>query len=195
MTMPFRVSLMRSQVLYLAAQVSAHYSNHVLLSQEAERAGITIDQRSVPLKELQACMLAGSHLIIALVDKRRLCSGLMWSRPASLQIGGVNRMPIICGYGDAYTGAALMSPAVAMQSTAEMMLHCAVAVVSGCSLQRQRVGGFACLLCTRPYHFADPVLLIQFCSGLNAFISFYSFFSGLPACPRKFLVGLALQQL
>ena len=93
----------------------------MLLSQEAERAGITIDQRSVPLKELQACMLAGSHLIIALVDKRRLCSGLMWSRPASLQIGGVNRMPSICGYGDAYTGAAaaLMSPAVAMQLKVE----------------------------------------------------------------------------
>ncbi len=90
----------------------------MLLSQEAERAGITIDQRSVPLKELQACMLAGSHLIIALVDKRRLCSGLMWSRPASLQIGGANRMPIICGYGDAYTGAAaLTSPAVAMLLT------------------------------------------------------------------------------
>ena len=101
--------------------LSAHHSYHVFLSQEAERAGITIDQRSVPLKELQACMLAGSHLIIALVDKRRLCSGLLWSRPASLQIGGVNRMPSICGYGDAYTGAAaaLMSPAVAMQLKAE----------------------------------------------------------------------------
>ncbi len=75
-----------------------------MLSQEAERAGITIDQRSIPLKELQACMLAGSHLIIALVDKRRLCGGLMWSRPNTLQIGGVNRIPAICGYGDAYTG-------------------------------------------------------------------------------------------
>ncbi|KAL0018589.1 hypothetical protein WJX77_002963 [Trebouxia sp. C0004] len=74
------------------------------LFKEAERAGINVDQRSVPLKELQACMLAGSHLIIALVDKQRLCNGLMWSRPASLQIGGANRMPIICGYGEAYTG-------------------------------------------------------------------------------------------
>ncbi len=110
--------------------LSAHYSYHVLLSQEAERAGITIDQRSVPLKELQACMLAGSHLIIALVDKRRLCNGLMWSRPASLQIGGVNRMPIICGYGDAYTGAALTSPAVAMQSKAETV---DIAMFSCCS--------------------------------------------------------------
>ena len=112
-TTPFRVKSTRRQVWYPAAQVSAHHSCHVLLSQEAERAGITIDQRSVPLKELQACMLAGSHLIIALVDKRRLCSGLMWSRPASLQVGGVNRMPIMCGYGDAYTGAALTPPAVA----------------------------------------------------------------------------------
>lgn len=84
-----------------------HGSTHaytVLMLQEAERAGITIDQRSISLKELQACMLAGSHLIIALVDKRRLCSGLMWSRPSTLQSGGVNRLPSICGYGDAYTG-------------------------------------------------------------------------------------------
>ncbi len=103
----------------------------MLLLQEAERAGITIDQRSVPLKELQACMLAGSHLIIALVDKRRLCSGLMWSRPASLQIGGVNRMPIICGYGDAYTGVALMSPAVAMQLQAETV-HIAQLLAVAC---------------------------------------------------------------
>ncbi len=75
-------------------------------------------------------MLAGSHLIIALVDKRRLCNGLIWSRPASLQIGGVNRMPIICGYGDAYTGAALTPPAVAMQSKAESLY---VAMPSCCS--------------------------------------------------------------
>ena len=71
--------------------------------QEAERAGINIDQRSVALKELQACMLAGGHLIIALVDKRRLCSGRLWSRSAALQLSGVNAIPM-CGYGDAYTG-------------------------------------------------------------------------------------------
>lgn len=74
------------------------------LFKEAERAGITIDQRSIPLRELQACMLAGKHLIIALVDKRRLCCGFMWNRPANLQLGGVNCLPTICGYGDEYTG-------------------------------------------------------------------------------------------
>ena len=75
-----------------------------MLLQEAERAGITIDQRSIPLRELQACMLAGKHLIIALVDKRRLCCGFMWNRPTNLQLGGVNCLPTICGYGDEYTG-------------------------------------------------------------------------------------------
>ena len=75
-------------------------------------------------------MLAGSHLIIALVDKQRLCNGLMWSRPASLQLGGVNRMPNICGYGDAYTGPALSSPAAAMQLKAETV---DLAMLSCCS--------------------------------------------------------------
>ena len=74
------------------------------MSQEAERAGIIIHQRSIPIRELQACMLAGSHLIIALVDKRRLCSGFM---SGALQVGGVNCLPGICGYGEEYTGEGL----------------------------------------------------------------------------------------
>lgn len=65
-----------------------------------------MDQRSVGLKELQACMLAGGHLIIALVDKRRLCSGRLWSRSAALHMGGMQAIPGMCGYGDAYTGVA-----------------------------------------------------------------------------------------
>ena len=51
-------------------------------------------------------MLAGKHLIIALVDKRRLCSNIVWGASTALQIGNVNRLPTICGYGEAYTGVA-----------------------------------------------------------------------------------------
>ena len=123
-------------------------------------------------------MLAGSHLIIALVDKRRLCSGLMWSRPASLQIGGVNRMPIMCGYGDAYTGAALTLPAVAMHLQPEsVMLQCAVAAVAVCSLQRQRISAFACVSCTRPSHF-EELFSQSDCPAVNAIMCFLLFFLG-----------------
>lgn len=73
------------------------------MSQEAERAGISIDQCSISIRELQACLLAGTHLIIALVDKRRLCCSFM-CRSSVLQVGGVGCIPSICGYGEAYTG-------------------------------------------------------------------------------------------
>ena len=76
----------------------------VCVLQEAERAGISIDQRSIPIRELQACLLAGTHLIVALVDKRRLCDSFMCRSSSMLQGGGVSCIPSMCGYGEAYTG-------------------------------------------------------------------------------------------
>ena len=72
--------------------------------QEAEQAGIVVQQRSVPLKKLQDSMLSGRHLIIALVDKQRLCSNAVWGTTSALQMGSVNQLPALCGCGGAYTG-------------------------------------------------------------------------------------------
>lgn len=49
-------------------------------------------------------MLCGKHLIIALVDKRRLCSNVMWGTAPALQRGTANCLSTMCGCGGAYTG-------------------------------------------------------------------------------------------
>ncbi|GAB4815157.1 hypothetical protein N2152v2_002203 [Parachlorella kessleri] len=53
------------------------------LFQGAAVAGIHVQERSMPLTELQQLLQAGQHLVIALVDKRKL------SRPAVLQSGPI----------------------------------------------------------------------------------------------------------
>lgn len=50
------------------------HSGILVPSQEAPAAGIVLEQRSVPLQELQSLVLAGQHLVIALVDKYTLSS-------------------------------------------------------------------------------------------------------------------------
>ena len=46
-------------------------------------AGIRMQQRSVPAAELQSYLLSGQHVVIALVDKSILESGLaLWSEPS-----------------------------------------------------------------------------------------------------------------
>lgn len=74
------------------------------LFKEAEQAGIVIQQKSIPLKKLQESMLCGKHLIIALVDKRRLCSNVVWGTAPALQRSSANCLSTMCGCGGAYTG-------------------------------------------------------------------------------------------
>ena len=48
--------------------------------QKAAEVGIDMQQRSVPDRELQACLAGGQHLAVVLVDKRILELGLpLWS--------------------------------------------------------------------------------------------------------------------
>ena len=84
-----------------SCELSCNSSQHL---QEAEQAGIVVQQRSIPLKKLQECMLSGTYLIIALVDKRRLCSSTVWGTKPALQTNSVKQLPAICGCGGAYTG-------------------------------------------------------------------------------------------
>ena len=51
-----------------------------VLAQDALARGIDVQQRCVPTAELQQLLLAGQHLVIALVDKDSLEGGLaLWS--------------------------------------------------------------------------------------------------------------------
>ncbi len=68
--------------------------------QTAEEAGIDMQQRSVPDRELQALLLGGRHLAIALVDKHLLGLGMpLWSDSRSPVTGaGYTGAPCFAGW-------------------------------------------------------------------------------------------------
>ncbi|KAK9806265.1 hypothetical protein WJX72_007781 [[Myrmecia] bisecta] len=65
----------------------------------ASEAGIRVQRRSVSAHELQSFLMASSHLVVALVDKRRLGSGFLWGHAPDMAC-----LPQYCGMQAGYTG-------------------------------------------------------------------------------------------
>ena len=66
-------------------------------------AGISIQKRSVGMQQIVYCVSSGSHLVIALCDKRWLCSNmayLMASDPEAVS----PCLPPVCGFSSGFVG-------------------------------------------------------------------------------------------
>ena len=85
------------------AMVVPAVTPHTPAVQAAEVAGISIQKRSVGMQQIVDCVSSGSHLVIALCDKRWLCSNmayLMASDPEAVS----PCLPPVCGFSSGFVG-------------------------------------------------------------------------------------------
>ena len=84
------------------------------LFQSAPSLGICIQEKSLPREQLRECLLSGTYLVIALVDKRKLSHP--WAAadmclPCCVSSGYTGHYVVVCGYDGARREFLLRDPA------------------------------------------------------------------------------------
>eukprot|EP00891_Asterochloris_glomerata_P009283 jgi/Astpho2/9283/e_gw1.00139.37.1_t len=68
------------------------------LFEAAEVAGISIQKRSVGMQQIVDCVSSGSHLVIALCDKRWLCSNMAYLMASDPEAVSPCHYVVLCGH-------------------------------------------------------------------------------------------------